>query len=268
MKRIAWLTDIHLNFLRTWQLDDFFATLESPDIDTLLISGDIGEATDVIHFLNRFEDLEKPAYFVLGNHDFYHGSIKNVRVKVEQKAFESKWLTYLTACESVIELSPSVGLIGHDSWADGRCGDYEKSDVTLNDYVLIQEFVREGFGKDNRLRVLNELGDAAAQFIEVMLPKALAQYEHIFIVTHVPPFREATWHAGQISGDDFLPHFSCKVVGEILVEVMRDYPQHQLTVLCGHTHGEGRAQILDNLVVLTGGAEYGLPEIKRIFELG
>ena len=162
MKRIAWLTDIHLNFLTTWQLDDFFAMLELPSFDSLMISGDIGEATDVIHFLNRFEELEKPVYFVLGNHDFYRGSIQGVRQKVSQLASDSKWLTYLTACDAVIELSPSIGLIGHDSWADGRCGDYENSDVTLNDYVLIQEFVREGFGKDNRRRILNELGDEAA----------------------------------------------------------------------------------------------------------
>ena len=100
------------------------------------------------------------------------------------------------------------------------------------------------------------------------MPKALAQYQQVFIVTHVPPFRSATWHVGQISDDDFLPHFCCKAVGEILVNIMRDYPQQQLTVLCGHTHSDGHAQILDNLEVLTGGAEYGLPEIKRIFELG
>jgi 3',5'-cyclic AMP phosphodiesterase CpdA len=232
-----------------------------------LITGDVGEATDVIQFLNRIEELGKHVYFVLGNHDFYRGTIQGVRDTVTQLASDSKWLTYLTACDDVVELSPSVGLIGHDSWADGRCGDYENSDVTLNDYVLIQEFVRDGYGKDNRLRILNELGDEAAQFFEVMLPKALADYQQVFIVTHVPPFREATWHAGQISDDDFLPHFSCKAVGEILVNIMQDYPEHQLTVLCGHTHSDGHARILDNLVVLTGGAEYGQPEIKRIFEL-
>ena len=39
-----------------------------------------------------------------------------------------------------------------------------------------------------------------------------------------------------------------------------------MTVLCGHTHGEGQAQILPNLKVLTGGAKYGEPRVQRVFE--
>ena len=32
-------------------------------------------------------------------------------------------------------------------------------------------------------------------------------------------------------------------------------------------HGSGQTQILDNLQVLTGGAEYGRPEIQRVLEI-
>ncbi len=38
-------------------------------------------------------------------------------------------------------------------------------------------------------------------------------------------------------------------------------------VISGHTHGGGEAQILDNLQVLTGEAEYGRPEIQRIIDM-
>ena len=129
MKQIAWLTDIHLNFLTKWQLDEFFDKLQASDVDIFLISGDIGEATDIIDFLKRFDILEKPVYFVLGNHDFYHGSVEEVRQTVAELADESQFLTYLTACDFPIALSSTVGLIGHDSWSDGRCGDYQKSPV-------------------------------------------------------------------------------------------------------------------------------------------
>ena len=34
------------------------------------------------------------------------------------------------------------GLVGHDGWADARLGDYERSQVQLNDFVLIEELAR------------------------------------------------------------------------------------------------------------------------------
>jgi hypothetical protein len=37
-------------------------------------------------------------------------------------------------------------------------------------------------------------------------------------------------------------------------------------VLCGHTHG-GDVQIVENLRVVTGPAEYGKPQSQRIFEV-
>ena len=49
---------------------------------------------------------------------------------------------------------------------------------------------------------------------------------------------------------------------------MKAHPNRELTVLCGHTHGEGEAQILKNLRVLTGGAKYGVPTIQQVFEMG
>ena len=39
-----------------------------------------------------------------------------------------------------------------------------------------------------------------------------------------------------------------------------------MTVLSGHTHGGGRAQILENLTVLTGAAAYGEPAVQEVFE--
>jgi len=42
---------------------------------------------------------------------------------------------------------------------------------------------------------------------------------------------------------------------------------HQLTVVCGHTHGAGETQVLPNLLAITGGAEYGRPKVQRVFEV-
>ncbi len=40
-----------------------------------------------------------------------------------------------------------------------------------------------------------------------------------------------------------------------------------MLVLCGHTHGGGEVQVLENLQVVTGPAEYEKPGIQRIIEM-
>ena len=69
---------------------------------------------------------------------------------------------------------------------------------------------------------------------------------------------------GRVSDDNWLPHFTCKAAGDALIEAISQRPDREMTVLCGHTHGAGEAQILPNLRVLIGGAVYGAPAIQRM----
>ena len=80
----------------------------------------------------------KPIYFVLGNHDFYRGSVAGTRSAVAEIVHGSQNLVYLTQA-GVVELTPHTALVGHDGWADGRLGDLDGSDVILNDFLLIDE---------------------------------------------------------------------------------------------------------------------------------
>ena len=245
MKRIAWLTDIHLNFVTSEDIAQFLARVNDEDPDLLLVGGDIGEAADVTRYLAMLDDeLRRPIYFVLGNHDFYFGSIARVRDQVRALCAERSNLTYLTD-GGVWPLTWSVGLIGHDGWADARVGDYDRSTIMLNDYKLIAEL--SGVDKTTRRPLLQSLGDEAAAAIRCVLPKALSRYRELYLLTHVPPFREACWHEGAISDDQWSPHFTCRAVGTALVEIMRHHPDHRLTVLCGHTHGSGECAPLPNV---------------------
>ena len=147
MHKLIWVTDIHLNFVEL--------------VYSILIGGDIAEAKDLMKYLKILEDLLKcPIYFVLGNHDFYHGSIREVREKIMDLVKTSGFLNWLPAC-GVVRITDKTCLIGHGSWADGRLGDYYSSEVWLNDYVLIKEL--KGLNKEERLIKLNELGDRAAR---------------------------------------------------------------------------------------------------------
>lgn len=263
--KIAWLTDIHLNFLRPPEREHFLARVADAQPDAVLLSGDIGEAHDVVAFLKQIAlAWPCPVYFVLGNHDFYFGSIAEVRQRVQTLCHEEPRLRYLTQL-GVEELAPGMGLVGHDGWADAQLGDYERSTVMLNDYRLIAELA--GYSKQERQGVLRAMGQEAAQHVRRYLREAFQRYNDAFLVTHVPPFREACWHEGRTSNDEWLPHFTCQAIGEAILEVMRPQPDRRLTVLCGHTHSGGETQPLPNVQVLTGGAIYGAPEIQRSFEV-
>lgn len=263
MKQVAWLTDIHLNFLPTDQADAFLRRVAASGVDAVLIGGDIGEAHDLVDFLARIDELlPMPVYFVLGNHDFYFGSIAAVRQQVVEFCRLHPRQVYLSVSEP-IELAPGVGLVGHDGWADARLGNYEQSIVMMNDYKLIEDFA--GLGKQERWPRLQALGDEAAAHLRRVLPAALARFGEVLLLTHVPPLREACWYQRQVSDDHWAPHFTCKAVGDVLLEVMRDHADRKLTVLCGHTHGEGETRPLENLKILTGGAQYGDPQIQRVF---
>lgn len=290
--RLAWLTDIHLNFV-DGDRRRLFLESASEQADAVAVSGDVGESHNIGQFLREIDELiQKPVYFVLGNHDFYKGSIAQTRVEVAEIAQCSKHLKYLTVM-GVNELTPQTAILGHDGWADGQFGNYWNSPVLLNDHVLIAELSKwyrghseRQFGpqedrmaesskwqggpsldKVNLLKTLERYANEAAHHFEKVLEEAASQYRHIVAVTHVPPFREAAWYRGKVSGDDFLPYFACKAVGDVMERVMRSNPQSRLLVLCGHTHDGGELQVLDNLRVLTGEARYGHPEIQQILEI-
>jgi 3',5'-cyclic-AMP phosphodiesterase len=265
MLRFAWATDLHFEFAT---VDDVVRLCERViDLapDGLILTGDIAQAQTIERYLRALDRaLPMPIYFVLGNHDFYHGSIRDVRASVSEVVSASTHLVWLSRTD-LISLDAETALIGHDGWADARCGDYESSRVLLNDYRLIKELTDLTF--EGRREALRALGDEAATHFRRVLPLALAQHRRVVAVTHVPPFPEATWYRGRIAGPEWLPHFCAGAVGDVFLEVMAAHPDHELIVYCGHTHTGGAAQLRPNLRVIVGSAEYGRPELQDMIEL-
>ena len=262
MMRIAWMTDIHLNFVDRRNIKAFCQQILDASPDAILFAGDIGEAPSVVGYLKEVEELlQMPLYFVLGNHEFYHGSIAGVRRAVAQLSARSRFLRWLSNA-GVVKLSSETGLIGHDSWADGRFGNGPRSNMMLNDYLLIGDFI--GLPVTERFRKLALLGDQAAAYFAKTLPVALERFQSVILLTHVPPFRESCWHDGQISDDEALPHFACKSVGDVLRKIMIERSGRTLTVMCGHTHSGGTVLIEPNLRVIAGSSLYGAPQLQDI----
>lgn len=261
--RAAWLTDVHLNHLTLEREQEFLAQVAAGAPDAVLLGGDVSESPELLRHLRRAAAaLAVPIYFVLGNHDYYFGSIRRVRHDVSALCREVPNLVWLNEA-GVVKLTPAVGLVGRDGWADGRLGRYETSMVMMNDYLLIDEL--KGLEPPERWDRLKSLADEEAAALRGVLAEALERFSHVVLLTHVPPFREACWHQGRISDDEWLPHFSSQAMGDVIRALLAARPDRRLTVLCGHTHSSGQCRPLDNVTVLTGGADYGSPVVQRVF---
>jgi Icc protein len=263
MRRLAWATDIHLNFVQG-DVRALREQIAGAAPDGLVITGDISEAPTLERDLGALDRvLWLPTWILLGNHDFYGGSVRGVRALVTGICRRSKWLRYLPAA-GVVPLGADTALVGHDGWADGRMGDFEHSEVVLNDYLVIEDLA--GLELKARRERLHQLGDEAATHFRRLLPQALDRFRNVIVATHAPPFREACWYEGKVSDDEHLPHFGCGAAGEALLPIMRARPEQHMLVLCGHTHGRGVARILPNLLVKTGGATYGQPMLAEVID--
>ncbi len=281
MRRVTWLTDIHLDFVAPGRRTQLVADIRAERPDLVLIGGDIGEAATFASYLESLaSDLDCPIAFVLGNHDYYGGSIANVRARARELTQTSDRLSWLPEA-GLLALTDDVGLVGHGGWGDARCGEFLGSNVVLNDYLLISEIrtpelsqaVDRGSAPDisdiispTLQHRLQQLGDEAAAHLRSTLTEALERHRQVIVLTHVPPFREACWYEGRTADDNWAPHFVCQAAGQALQGIMHACPDRELLVLCGHTHGAGEAQILPNLRVLTGGAVYREPAVQQTFE--
>jgi predicted phosphohydrolase len=268
---LAWATDIHLDHGTVENNVQFLDWVRSSGASALLLGGDITNAIALDDTLLEIAEMAgMPVHFVLGNHDYYGDSIAAVRKRMAELHHPD--LTWLPA-SGPRTLAPGVTLVGHGGWGDARLGKFVGSPVFLSDYHAIKElkeaFDPKGFNgtfpADSELEAeLRRQGQVSADTLAPHLEEAAKLSRQVIVLTHVPPFREATWHEGRHSDDQWLPGFSCGAMGDLLLATAAKNPDCRFTVLCGHTHGQGMAEMAPNLIVHTQGAEYGSPDFVLI----
>ena len=262
--KLGWLSDVHLNFLDDAGRSRFFDDLSARDVDAWLLSGDIGEAGSVVGYLREFENrLTVPSFFVLGNHDFYNGSLAQVRADVSLVNSSSDSLVWLTETGPK-KLDDDVALVGDDCWSDARLGNPMDTPVELNDFYLIKEL--SGHTRAELVRRLNQLGAEASARLSAKLDVAAARCANVVVIVHPPPFEGATWHEGKISSPDWLPWFTCESAGTALESAAATHLDTNFIVLCGHTHSGGLYSPSPNMTVRTASAEYGRPAVQAVLE--
>lgn len=263
--RLAWLTDIHLDFLTREQIAALAGSVARLSPDAALVTGDISVAPALAsHLAQLVAPWRFPCYFVAGNHDYYGAGVEPVRRGLRALQSVEPKLRWLPHC-GVVRLTPRTALVGVDGWADGRLGDPEGTPVVLNDHLRIADLLQPT--RADLLRAVRALGDAESATLRRLLGEALAPCEHVLVATHVPPFAESSTHQGAVSGPDWLPWMTCHAVGEVLREMAAAHPERRITVLAGHTHDRCRVRIADNLEVRTGAAEYGAPCVEDVLEI-
>lgn len=260
---MVWCTDVHLDFLTPSDeaYKDWCAAIKARRPRAILLTGDIATAPTLLDWLSQLiVDLPAQLYFVLGNHDYYQGSIKSVRQSL--RAFTHPDMFWLGS-GAVVELSPTTSILGHSGWGDTRIGDFLSTPIRINDHQLIRELSNLD-RKELQKRLLN-LGTESAKILKSSLE--ICNSENVIIATHVPPFQSSTWNNGRFGTIEWMPDFCCGATGDLLLEHAQTRPDQHFIVYCGHTHGEGYYSPLSNLEVFTGTAEYKKPAIQGIINI-
>ena len=260
--KLAWLSDIHLDFLDPEQRTTFYRRLKTIPFDYLLITGDIATSHELIPVLNELADtIQRPIGFVLGNHDFYDSSFYAVRNELESKLAHHPYLKWLSQEPGYLALNNDVALMGLDSWADGRAGDYPNSSVVLNDHMRIDDM--KHLGKYERLQLMQQLADDAEVQLRRILPKLLPRFKTLLLASHVPLFAESCHGAAESIPDTaYLPHFCWHSGGVALQEELAESSSGgHVIALCGHTHMRTQLDISSRIQIRVSRATYGEPSI-------
>jgi len=285
--RVAWLTDIHLDHLTEFvddskangnsvrkeisksQVEFFCQKVIAVNPDSVVITGDISTANGIELHLSWLERYLPgvPVYFVLGNHDYYNGSINGVRsaiAKYNGTKTRTGWLNVM----KVVKLTERTALVGHDGWYDGGYSNWFKSNLCMNDYFLTNDFMFQP--RTLQYQRILELATECGHHIDRYVHEAASKgFQHVLFATHVPPFRENSRAPdGSLSDEDWLPNMSSKIAGDALLKAAKAFPRVKFTCLSGHTHTAWEQTYRPNLTCITGNAKYGDPSSSlRLIEV-
>jgi len=236
MKRFVWLSDTHLNtvilpFLKQRFIDAIDAQKQ---LDGVFLTGDISSGLWIEHDLEMLaRAVNCPVYFVLGNHDYHRRFISSVRADVSnlcKKISNLRWMTE----QDVISINDEVAIIGADGWYDARYGDPKLLKYTT-DWLMVLDFYRLS-SMDDRVSAFRALAQESAMMIEKRLESALESHKTVYILTHFPPWKEATRAEGTSMEKFWLPYNTNDALGRAIERAAHGRKKKRIVVLAGHTH--------------------------------
>jgi len=261
---LDWITDPHLDHLPSSdELIKFVQQLNSRNSDGLLLTGDIAESNTLYDYLGILSGAyQRPIYFVLGNHDYYGNWMKETHAHVRAVCGATpagilNWMPNV----GVVMLSPRTALVGHGGMYDGQAGK-PGLEMAMTDFFMPGgnfDMIRAlELGSRHLFKLLLKLGHECGEHIKKTVREAARQgARRILVLTHVPPFLEASYFRGSPSEPTHAPFYVNKGLGDALLELSSELPKVRLEVFAGHTHGPRTYHAAQNLVVRVGSARYG-----------
>lgn len=276
--KVAWFTDIHLDCVDDPIQHAENMSEQSRHADAIFITGDLSNSNKLLMHLRILEEsIEKPIFFILGNHDFYFSDVASVRKNVVEACNNLRFCRYLSSIP-YIRISKGVTLIGHDGWCDAGNGDLNSSQVIMNDWIKIGDYrpallPLAGGMQISKLKVAEIAKNICSTSVRHVLQgiKCAIQEksEKIIVMTHVPPFAESFVFSPSkgMNAVDALPWYTSRMMGNMLFNAAKSCPKIQFTVMSGHTHAAFDQKILNNLTVKVGASEYGSPSLAGILDI-
>jgi 3',5'-cyclic-AMP phosphodiesterase len=247
-------SDTHLNFTFPWTKYRFVNKIAAEQAAGLFLPGDIACGLTIKQMLAFLaKKLDMPIYFVIGNHDSYGTSFQETHSAIRDICNKYSHLIWLTDHE-VIKLNHEACLIGDDGWYDARLGNldyiaYNFDWMTIKEFRLLKSF-------DEKLTYSRQLADQSTAALKNKLEKALETYQTVYIMTHMPPWREAVRGLGTELEAFWLPYSINFRMGEMIEEVMRDRGNQNVIILSGHTHTPAIINVSHNIECVVQNGKY------------
>ena len=263
--KYLWISDTHLNNLFPWQRYKFMAKFRHEEPKGILHTGDISNGLMLIHDLKMLAKLGVPLYFVLGNHELFWSSRAKMHQKIRDFCAEYPYMVWLEEEEEPVQLDEEICLIGTGGWFDGAQGDLKwlnwKSDLWL-----IKE-LRQQKSLEAKVELSRQWAQESAAKIERRLLRALELgYKTIYLLTHFPPFIEATRDQGTVMEQFWLPYNTNIRLGETVERVMEGHKKRRCVILSGHTHSPIYCRLSRNVECQVGAGKYmGVPNSQKIY---
>lgn len=234
-KKYLWYTDAHFDSVDILNKIKFLFRLRSEKPSGIFLTGDIANGPFTKFYLKILaKTVDCPIYFVLGNHDYWFSSFEETHNSIKRLCKEYPNLIWLNNSD-IIPLKPKVALIGTDGWYDGNVGNPDYLKYTI-DWLLIKE-LRNQPSANARLAKFKKIAYESSIDIEHKIQKAIdLGYKTIYILTHYPPWKEATRDSGTFLEEFWLPYNVNYILGKTIENIMHNKKKIYVKILAGHIH--------------------------------
>ena len=269
MARYVWTSDCHLDHLGAdrQRLIEFAESLVIQNPTGIFITGDITTSKKLIYTLSAIEKVvQRPIFFVLGNHDFWEADTTQVRTAMKELTNVSPFIRYMPTV-LYQALTPATAIVGADGWYDAGVGSWQNSGVAMVDWTAMGDFAQVNKNKATVVTACRKLAQEGVQHIHNGIKAAVRYHKSVIVLTHVPPFAQANTKDGQPGSSDSMPWYVNSMLGTMLMDASKAFPAVHFNVLCGHTHSAWNGSIAKNLEVHVAGATYGKPAAAGTIEV-